>query len=252
MAKQESILKFTGNMDGLSFFKNKDGYSARKKGGVSGDRIRNDPRFERTRENIEEFSRAASASKLLRSALRAALVNTRDSAMTPRLTKSFLQVVKTDAVNRRGKRDVHEGDLSLLKGFEFNIASPLSRTLFSLPVFSIDRAQGTAGITIPAMIPANRIAWPEGATHCRISSSAVELDFTANNFVLSSFLSDPIEKDAGNVDELAIPHNVTPQSQLPIVLTLGVEFYQLMNGEQYPLKNGSFNSLSLVEADGAE
>lgn len=252
MAKQESILKFTGNMDGLSFFKNKDGYSARKKGGVSGDRIKNDPKFERTRENIEEFGRAASASKLLRNALRATLINTRDSGMTARLTKFFLRVVKTDAVNRRGKRDVTQGNITLLKNFEFNHASPLSSTLFAVPQYSLNRDQGNAGATIPAMIPANQVAWPEGATHCRISSSAVELDFTANTFVLSSFISDPIEKAAGNVPELFIAHNLTPQSTLAIMLTLGLEFFQLMNGELYPLKNGAFNSLALVEANGAE
>lgn len=252
MAKQESILKFVGNMDGLSFYKNKNGYAARKKGGVSGSRIKNDPRFERTRENIEEFGRAATASKLLRSALRATLANTRDSAMTPRLTKMFLQVVKTDPVNRRGKREVVEGDFSLLKGFEFNIASPLDRTLYAVPTLTFNRDQGSATITIPPIVPAHAIVWPEGATHCVVISSAVELDFTTNDYGHSSFRSDAIEKDSGDVAELVIQHTVTPQSGLPIVLTLGVEFYQLMNGEHYPLKNGAFNSLSLVAADGGE
>jgi len=38
------------------------------KGGVSADRIQNDPAFQRTRENGEEFGRAGAADKLIRMA----------------------------------------------------------------------------------------------------------------------------------------------------------------------------------------
>jgi hypothetical protein len=33
-------------------------------------------------------------------------------------------------------------------------------------------------------------------------------------------------------------------------LALGIEFYQEVNGQMYPLKNGAFNALSLVKVDG--
>jgi hypothetical protein len=43
---------------------------------------------------------------------------------------------------------------------------------------------------------------------------------------------------------------LSPGSQLPLFLVLGIEFYQEVNGEEYPLKNGSFNALSIVKASG--
>jgi hypothetical protein len=33
-------------------------------------------------------------------------------------------------------------------------------------------------------------------------------------------------------------------------LALGVEFYQEINGQMYPLKNGAFNPLAIVSVDG--
>jgi hypothetical protein len=33
-------------------------------------------------------------------------------------------------------------------------------------------------------------------------------------------------------------------------LALGIEFYQEVNGRMYPLKNGSYNPLALVQVSG--
>ncbi|MCO6175858.1 hypothetical protein NHF50_12470, partial [Flavobacterium sp. NRK F10] len=43
---------------------------------------------------------------------------------------------------------------------------------------------------------------------------------------------------------------VTANSTHPLVLALGIEFYQEINGQMYPLKNGAFNPLSIVKVDG--
>ena len=61
MATQESFIKLQGKVGDLSFFKTKNGYQARVKGGVSADRIKSDPAYQRTRENNVEF---ATVSKL--------------------------------------------------------------------------------------------------------------------------------------------------------------------------------------------
>jgi len=67
MARQEGLIKLTGQMGGVSFYKTaEDGYLARTKGGVDADRIKNSPEFARTRENGAEFGRAGAATKLFR------------------------------------------------------------------------------------------------------------------------------------------------------------------------------------------
>jgi hypothetical protein len=51
MARQKSFLKIEGTLDELTFYKSDGNYLVKTKGGISGDRIANDPAFQRTREN---------------------------------------------------------------------------------------------------------------------------------------------------------------------------------------------------------
>lgn len=58
MARQSSLIKISGTLEDLTFFKSADGHMVRMKGGVSGDRIKNDPAFARTRrtcKNLEKW-----------------------------------------------------------------------------------------------------------------------------------------------------------------------------------------------------
>jgi hypothetical protein len=113
MAQQKGIIKLDGTIGGITFYKSQDGYLAREKGGVSADRIANDPNFQRTRENGAEFGRAGKAGKILRTSLRALLQNVSDSRMVSRLTKQMVKVIQMDAVNPRGERNVIDGEAEL-------------------------------------------------------------------------------------------------------------------------------------------
>jgi hypothetical protein len=73
MARQRGIIKLDGTIGDITFYKSKDGFLAREKGGVPADRIANDPAFQRTRENGAEFGRAGKAGKTLRTAIRGAV-----------------------------------------------------------------------------------------------------------------------------------------------------------------------------------
>jgi hypothetical protein len=129
MARQKGVIKLQGQMGGISFYKSQqDGFLAREKGGFDASRIRNDPSFVRTRENGAEFGRAGAAGKLLRTAMRALLLNVADSRMTSRLTAEMVKVIQADATNTRGLRNVIDGEAELLIGFEFNDNGKLSST----------------------------------------------------------------------------------------------------------------------------
>ena len=97
MARQRSIIKLDGTIGGITFYKSKDGYLAREKGGIPAERIRTDPAFQRTRENGAEFGRAGKAGKVLRNSIRQLLQNVNDSRMVSRLTKEMVKVIQMDA-----------------------------------------------------------------------------------------------------------------------------------------------------------
>jgi hypothetical protein len=250
MAQQKGILPVKGTIGNLTFYKSEDGYLLREKGGVDGKRIASDPAFQRTRENGAEFGKAGKAGKLLRNAVRSLAQKASDSKMVSRLTKEMMVVIKADRVNPRGLRNVMDGETELLQDFEFNIHSKLSTTLYAPYTTAIDRITGILSVEVPAFIPGNMIAAPAGATHFKINAAGAEIDFEGNRFVVQTQNTAelPLDNVLTNVISLNAP--VTADSSHPLFLLLGVEFYQEVNGSMYPLKNGAFNSLSVVKVSG--
>ncbi|NOS56056.1 MAG: hypothetical protein HOP37_07350 [Cyclobacteriaceae bacterium] len=251
MARQKGIIKLQGQMGGVSFYKSQqDGFLAREKGGVDAERIRNDPNFERTRENGAEFGRAGAAGKLLRTALRALLTNISDSRMTSRLTREMVKVIQADATNTRGQRNVIDGEAELLSGFEFNLDGKLGSTFFAPFTPTIDRASGNLSIDVPGYIPGNMIGAPQGATHFRLIAAGVEVDFEAGSYVVNTSVTPEVALGPQTEAPLTLTNAVTPASTKPLFVGFGIEFLQFINGAFYPLKNGAFNALQLVAVDG--
>lgn len=250
MPKQKGIIKIEGTVGDLTFMKTQDGYLVKEKSYVSGQRIASDPAFQRTRENNAEFGRAGKAGKILRNAIRTLLQNAKDKRITSRLTTEMMRVVKADATSDRGMRNVLDGELELLQDFDFNINAKLSTTIYAPYTAVIDRVAGTGTINIPAFIPSERIAAPAGTTHFKIVSMAAEIDFENNVSVTDSQSSGIMPWDATATAALNLANTVTANSTHPLFLLLGIQFYQQVNGTNYPLKNGAFNALSLVKVSG--
>ncbi|HEU4790925.1 MAG TPA: hypothetical protein VFS71_14665, partial [Flavobacterium sp.] len=186
MAKQKGIIKLKGTIGDITFYKSKDGYIAREKGGIDANRIANDPAFQRTRENGAEFGRAGKAGKTLRLAFRTLLLNSSDSRMVGRLTQLMMKVIQADATNERGLRNIIDGEAELLNGFDFNIGGKLSTTLFAPYAGAINRATGEITIDLVSFIPRNMLAAPSGTTHFKIISAGAEIDFEAETFVTTN------------------------------------------------------------------
>ncbi|SDI00780.1 hypothetical protein SAMN04488062_1202 [Flavobacterium omnivorum] len=250
MARQKGIIKLKGTIGDITFYKTKDGHLAREKGGVDASRIANDPAFQRTRENGSEFGRAGKAGKTLRTALRTLLLNSADNRMVSRLTQAMVKVIQADLVNERGLRNVIDGEAELLVGFEFNIGGKLGTSLFAPFVGAIDRVTGEISVDLASFVPANMIAAPSGTTHFKIISAGAEINFEAETFVVASSETAILPWDFAPTVAINHLNTVTPNSVSPLFLALGVEYYQEVNGRMYPLKNGSYNPLSLVQVSG--
>lgn len=250
MARQRSIIKLGGTIGGITFYKSKDGYLAREKGGVSADRIRNDPAFQRTRENGAEFGRAGKAGKVLRNSIRQLLQNINDSKMVSRLTKEMIKVVQMDTTNPRGLRNVIDGEAELLVGFDFNANGKLGNTVYAPWEKTLDRATGEAGVSFQPFVPSNMITAPGGTTHFKITVAAMAIDFENESYMAPTGESNLLPWDNSLTAALDIPLQLTADSTHPLFLALGIEFYQQVNGDNYPLKNGTYNALKLIDVIG--
>ena len=251
MARQKGLLKIKGTIGGMTFYKTSlDGHLVREKGGIEASRIANDPAFQRTRENGAEFGNAGKAGKMLRTAIRPLLLNSADSRMTSRLTQKMVKVIQADVTNDRGLRNVLDGETELLTGFEFNIRGKLGTSLFAPYTTNIDRVTGELTVDIGPFVPINMLAAPTGTTHFKIISAGAEIDFEAETYVVTNSETAILPWDSAPTTAIALLNTVTAASTKPLFLVLGVEFYQSVNGSMYPLKNGAFNPLSLVNISG--
>ena len=247
MAKLKSLIKIEGALDGMTFYKGKDGYLVRTKGGVSKNRIQNDPAFIRTRENGTEFGQMAKSGKALRQALTPMLADVKDGTLTARMMKIMTQVKNADTTSVRGSRNAANGlstaeGKGFLKAFDFNSQAKLKAVL--LADYQLNTSTGE--VSIINFNPLQHMNAPVGATHVSLSSGILHVDM----------LSDEKELQSSNVVNLPINGTPTDVSMLPPSVPSGsgqvfylfkMSFFQEINTVQYPLNNGSYNILHIME-----
>lgn len=251
MAKQSGIIKLEGTIGDISFYKSSEGYFAREKGGVDANRIANDPAFQRTRENGQEFGRAGKSGRLIRSCFRLLLQNAKDKRVTSRLTGHLLKIIKTDTTNTRGERSVNDGQMNLLQDFEFNKNARFNMLFNVNYLISTDPATGEVEMSYDNFKPINLIDGPQGTTHFKISLGAGAIDFENESSEFEMAETQIIAYDNAESTADSLTATLTANSGMPTITVLGISFYQEVNGTTYPLRNGAFNALSVVKVDQA-
>lgn len=247
MAKQESFIKLRGKMGDLSFYKDRNqGYRARLKGGVDASRIATDPNFQRTRENMAEFGRAANMAKKIRKQLNNLLFYFGDRSVGNRLTSLVHRIQKADTVSPRGERKFTQENSGMLRGFECNKESQLE-SLFSAELStSYDRTTGEASLVIPLFNPQNAVTLLQGATHIQFVFAAAELDlesdFPRKPETIYSESIPLIGEYPGDTLDLTL--QADPDHA--VFLLVGIRIHQEVNGGNYTLNNAPFNALTIV------
>jgi hypothetical protein len=115
----------------------------------------------------------------------------------------------------------------------------------------VDAASGQ--ISIASLKPMDDVVYPASATHLTIRGALLKIDFSANTSEIeyTNEVNLPINNTASDVN--LVPHNVNlaspaiPAGSQISLFMLAIDFFQEVNGTQYSLKNGGYNSLSIVE-----
>jgi hypothetical protein len=248
MAKLKSLIKIEGTLDGMTFYKGKDGYLVRTKGGVSKSRIEKDPAFIRTRENGSEFGHSAKSGKLLRQALTPLLVDVKDGTLTARMMKTMAGIKNADTTSVRGSRNVSNGlnttlGKGFLKEFDFNSQAKLKAVLLS----DYQLNTSTGEVSMINFIPLQQMNVPGGTTHVSFSSGILHLDFASGDKELQSSNVVNLPINGTSVDVTMQPTSV-PAGNGQILYLFKISFFQEINAVQYPLNNGSYNILHIMEA----
>lgn len=243
MAKQMGIFPLKGSIDNIAFFKTKDGFQARKKGGVDREKILHDPSYKRTREHMAEFGKCMKGASLIRQSLLKAVIGSTDSRVSNRLASKLIAITREDAVHPRGERNFLHAGVTALKGFDFNANAALVSILKMQITSSIDPVTGECKISIPAYVPEEQIIFNADATHYRFRLAAAAIDFETASYEMQTAVSPFLQMELlTETTPLDLTATLPANSPHPIFLALTVEFVQeVEGGDMYPLKNGSMN-----------
>lgn len=264
MALQKSFIKIKGSLGGLTFYE-KDGKSLIKTAsGVTKERILSDPKFRRTRENMQEFGAAASMGKAFRNSFSGISREVGTNAIAGRATGMMKRINRAGTGNRGERTFEILPNKQLLEGFEFQAKLPF-RTVFYAPYEApaIDANRSVVTWTVPDFNVQNYMQVPNGATHFRLVLHAAVLSdyaFDASNGIYqfvapevhlhnaSAFSAQlPVVGSVGADTTLSVDLGFTTivPPTAGVLIGLAVLFYQEINGLYYTLANN--NALQIVK-----
>ena len=251
MARQGGILKVRGKLDDMSFYqgkgrKNKTEHLVRQKGGVSAERIANDPNFQRVRENNSEFARAGLMTKAVYNAFVNVTIYARDGQAASRLTKAFRENLAKDDVNIRGEREIQWDDMAELDGFQFNATRQFNATYGGK--FSTVKKDKDLVVEVAEILPLYDIKNQAEASHARLEICVLTIGMdgsTRDKTQAMSFI-DCYQETAFGASSLVFEG--AAEDAETILICVSVKLFQEMNGAKYLLRNKSFNASTLLPA----
>ena len=263
MARQKSIIKLQGTLQGINFYKREGEFLARENTGPDRERILKDPKFKRTRENMNEFGAAAFLGKELRSGWTALFKQMGDSRMSARLTGVMRKIINAG----RGPRGQRSFDLMEqrrhLEGFELNRNQALASVFY--PTYALPETDANRNIVtweLPAFSIEEGIQAPEGATHYKlILASKVFGDYEYEALSKEYQLVVPdatASMQKAETDLIALTTGTSEATTLQLehgfgeglpeglglVNAIGIVFYQVIGEDAYVLE--SDNAMQLV------
>lgn len=245
MARQIGIIKIKGSIGDLSFYESAGVQLVRKKTGATKKQIEMDPRFQRTKENAQEFGRTMKSCKLLKQRLQDILFQCTDKSFFNRLVSRMSMVLKSDPVHRRGERIVTGRGLELLGGLETNRNFKFKDQVLTDIHVSFDVTKGAGIVAVPAFIPAQRIRRYETSTHAQMVFAVIEFGAT---------IPAQIEPIVWRSDHHALS-NVRPIPGIKfsfgwipklgnaLIVLVGVCYFEQIAGSYFPVVKGKYNAV---------
>lgn len=243
MAIQKGIIKFSGKLGDLIF------YQSNKKALVRS--AKTDDKAHQTAENSllagKDFSKASKISKYIRVALAPLVQRYADpSTHYYRLNACITHALNAISDEKVGHKKLIEGNISLLKGFEFNKHQSLPDLYYATPIVSIEE-KGVVNIRVPkgAIESLFQLKIPNALSVClKIMVFSFDLDgdnyetVTAKEIEIS--LAKPFE---GRLLENKII--IDYKGEKALIIALGLHYKD--DYAQF-IKNSQFYACQIVEA----
>jgi hypothetical protein len=181
MAKIIAPFLIKGTIEDINFVVTAEGENyARMRGntGVTAEQFKNNPIYDRIREQGQEFGQCAKKSAIFRQLAFNFNQRAKDGSVAGRANKLLFEILQEDATQPQGKRTLTEGlktsdGKEALLFFESNKIRPLKKVLKIGWKYKPENRT----FILSDFMPSQHLDWPEEATHVQIAIATANWDY---------------------------------------------------------------------------
>jgi hypothetical protein len=188
----------------------------------------------KTKASSTDFAVSSNRARILREVLFPMIRGMHDNKMVNRLNSAVGKVLRSNTSLAAGKRDLEEGDLQLLDGFEFNRHSPFSKVFKGKLLLDQNYVEGIK-VSVNPFIVKETITFPETASGCTLRVLIAAISFKDNQYQYcgTAEMDIPVHTEAVPATEWSFINHLPEDCLFAASCSLG--FYE----------NGLFDSVSL-------
>ncbi|MBA3901183.1 MAG: hypothetical protein H0X62_13420 [Bacteroidetes bacterium] len=252
-ARQKSIIKIQGQIGNLLFYSINGKDCVREISSPGKDKIKTSPAFKRNRENMMEFGDCSLAGKAFRLGLGEIIKDMGGQYISARLTALFKNVI-IHGTGTRGQRSIAVlKNGHFIEGFDFNPVVAFGGVFNAPYTITANAGRNEVTIDIPVFKSYNYISVPKGVSHFRIINALAVLSDYNYNSAMKGYR--PLNLEINSKKKIAysaysplggstsgsisVVASIPGAPNIPIssglISSIGIEFYQEINGEFYLL-----------------
>lgn len=200
MAKIIAPFLIKGTIEDINFVVTADGENyARIRGntGVTAEQFKNNPIFDRIREQGQEFGQCAKKSAIFRQLALNFNQRAKDGSVAGRANKLLFDILQEDNTQPQGKRTLTEG-LKTTDGKEALLFFESNKLRPSKKVLKIEGKYKPENRTfiLSDFVPSQHLDWPEEATHVQLAIATANWDYEKDTFNTCYSTEVTLEKEA--------------------------------------------------------
>ncbi|MEC4050507.1 hypothetical protein OX284_013775 [Flavobacterium sp. SUN046] len=198
-----------------------------------------------TKKSSNEFLQCSTWAKHLRNCLKPFLNDCSDTFMYKRFTSAVYNAIQQNNSLPKGERSPLNSDMSYLNGFEFNINSPLSNSLFISATISLNN-QNQIQINLPEFDPKTAVNFPKNICDAELIFYIIASNMVSGKAYEEMFIRIPIHYDLDTIPETSWSSTEIPSEHL-IVVCSKLFFYKssIFTSKEY-INSKAFNPSQIV------
>lgn len=236
MARQEGIIRLSGTLRDLVFYTSKNKDLVRQKGKPY-------ELSENSKKAGKDFGEATKNAAYIRKAFDKGVKSFGDDELINRLNKLMIEVFKTIPKTQQGNKNLIEGNLNLLNGFQFNRHSDLTKLLLKLPLCTINET-GLLNIKFAAQPLLNMIKRVYKASTAQLQLMVFNFDLDGDAYEI--FEINPLLLHFGTPDFIGARLNIPTEQkgEKALIVALGVSYLK----DKYCSKDRRYYACQIINA----